>query len=129
MSESDPKAAGLLGSIRRMLDTVLEMLQTRIELFAVELREERVRFLQLLLWAAAVLFSGMMTVLLFTATILLLFEGRARIYAAAAFTVVYLSGALGLFWRLRQRLKNGPQPFAETLSQLKKDRECLKSLK
>ena len=64
-----------------------------------------------------------------TGTIIFLFREELRIYVAAGFGFLYLLGAVGALFSVKSLLKNGLPPFAETLNQVKKDRECLESLK
>ncbi|MBI2927490.1 MAG: phage holin family protein [Verrucomicrobia bacterium] len=129
MTEPSQSGPGVLSILRTLLHTALDAAQNRVDLFAVELREEQRRLLTLLLWAAAVLlFAGMAAVVL-TLAVILLFEGPARTYAAAAVGLLYLVGAILAYRSLRVWLKKQPQPFSESSEQLKKDREWLRSLK
>ena len=124
-TETEPSGITALG--RRMLGTVLSALHTRGELFLVELEEEKTRVVELLIWAMAAGFLGMMFLALFTTVVILLFSPELRLYAAAGFCLLYLAGAIFAFMNLRSLLKNGPQPFSETLNEIKKDRACLES--
>ena len=65
--------------------------------------------------------------MLLTAVIIFLFPEGLRLYAAAAFAALYLAGAVVAWVILRSLLKR--QPFADTLDQLKKDRDWLGSSK
>ncbi len=120
---------GLFASAHRLVETGLSALQNRVELFAVEVREERARFLEALMWASIALFLGMMAVIVLTATIVLLCLAEARPWVAGGFTALYVLGALWATITLRTRLKSRGLPFAETISQLNKDRQCVDSLK
>lgn len=110
-----------------MLSTVLSALHTRGELFVTELEEEKTRVVELLIWAMAAGFLGMMFLALFTTVIILLFPSPLRIYAAAGFCVLYLAGAVFAFMNLKSLIKHGPPPFGDTINELKKDRACLES--
>ncbi|MDE2442329.1 MAG: phage holin family protein, partial [Betaproteobacteria bacterium] len=56
---SEPRRTGLFASLKGLLGTSLTLLQTRLQLLATELEEERQRLLALLLWGAvAVLALG-----------------------------------------------------------------------
>ena len=107
--------------------TLSGMLRNRGELLAVEWQEEKHRLLNSLVWMVGLLFLGMMGVLMLTATILYLFPAERRIYAAAAFAVVYGIGAVLAWISLKKSLKQ--EPFAASLDQLKKDALWLESLK
>ncbi len=124
---ADFQPSGLFGAAHRLLDTTLGTLQNRFELFALEFRQERTRALELLVWVSTALFLGMMTVLVLTATIILLFPDDVRVYVAGGFCVLYLLGALGAFFRLRARLNQPSSPFADSINEIKKDREWLQA--
>ena len=121
MSEA-PKA-GIWTSLKRILDTLLATAQNRVELFAVELQEEKCRLVEAILCAAAVAAFGMMTLSLVTFTIVVLFWENGRLIALGALSVLCLAGT-ALAWRaLQSRLKTR-SAFAGTLDELKKDRAC-----
>jgi len=124
----DRASGGLLDSLHRLADTGLSAAKARLELFAVEIREERARFLELVSWASLALFLGMMAIIVFTATIVLLCSPEVRPYVAIGFTLFYVSGAIWAGLGLRRRLEKRALPFAETISQLQKDRQWLDSL-
>lgn len=120
---------GPLGSIRRLLHTVLLTLQSRVELIAIELREEKCRAVELLLWCAAAIFLAVIAVVVLTVAIAFLVGESARPYVLLGAGILYVAGAVGAFFVARRKLTSGPAPFEETVSQLKKDREWLKSHK
>lgn len=114
----------LWAGVKRILDTVLATAQNRVELFAVELQEEKCRLVEAVLLAAAVTACGMMALTLVTFTIIILVWQDARIPALVILSVLYLAGAL-ISWRaLQKRLKNRTA-FSGSLGEIKKDRSCL----
>lgn len=127
MPETDSNPPGVLVAAARLARTGLGALENRIELFALEWEEERVRLMETLVWAGALVLLGMLAVLLFTATIIFLFRPDLRIYVTIGFTVLYLIAAVGAATGLRRVVRR--EPFPESLGQIKKDRACLESLK
>ena len=125
MVDSEPASPGLFSSLRKLLDTGLATLQNRAELLAVEFQEEKDNVIQLAMWVAALLFFSIMAVIVFTATIILIFPEELRVYVAGALTVLYLLGALWAFLGVRARLKHRAIPFSATVDEIKKDREWL----
>jgi len=117
---------GLADSVRRLLDLALGAFYNRVELLAVEFREEKVNVVELFIYVAAALFFAMMTVIVLTATVILLFPPDWRVYAAGGFCLIYLIGAVWSFTALKARLKQTTLPFSESINELKKDREWLK---
>jgi uncharacterized membrane protein YqjE len=118
-----PALAQLAG---RLLGTSAGTLRNRGELLLLEWQQEKARLIELLILAVAVLFLGIMALMLLTATIIFLFPEDRRLWAAAGFTVLYLGAAIWAVLGIKSSIKQ--QPFAETLNQVKKDGECLQSL-
>ncbi len=126
MSEDTEAKPGIWESLKRILDTLLATLQNRVELFAVELQEEKCRLMEALLCAVAVAAFGMMTLTLATFTVVILFWENGRVPALAGLSVLYLIGT-ALAWRaLQSRLKT-PSALTGTLDEFKKDRACLQA--
>lgn len=124
MSESDSTSSGIISSLRRVLDSTLEIASDRIELFGVELREEQYRLVEAILLAATLVAVGMLTLTLLTLLVVIYFWETARIPAVVILMVVYIGAGVMIWRRLSYRLKSAA-PFSGTLSELKKDRECL----
>ena len=108
---------------RKSFGTLIGALQNRGELLMVELEEEKGRILRLVVFASVALFLIMMTLLLFTATIIFLCPQQYRLYVAGGFAFLYLVGAIGAVFGLKATLRQ--IPFSESLRQLRKDREIL----
>jgi uncharacterized membrane protein YqjE len=123
MSDTEQSSPGLLKSLRIILARLLATFQTRAELFAVELQEERYRLIELLLLAGGALLLGGLALLLLSITVILVFPASARVFAALGLVLIYAVGALALVWKIKRKLRD--EPFVETISQLKKDWECL----
>jgi uncharacterized membrane protein YqjE len=127
MADANHQPPGFTTLVSRLFRTGVGAVQNRIELFAVEWQQERARVADVMLIGVAVVFLGMLAVLLFTIAIILLFPPELRIYATVGFAVLYFIGALIAFFSLRAQLKR--EPFADTIDQAKKDRVWLESLK
>jgi len=109
-----------------MLQTASQLLESRAELFLLELKEERVRLVAALLLALTVGICALMSLLLVTFTVVVVFWDSYRIPVLMALTVAYLAGAVGAFVSLRRRLRRW-RAFAASLEQIKKDRACLEA--
>lgn len=117
---------GLFASVKGLLGTSLTLLQTRLQLLATELEEERQRLLALLLWGAvAVLTLG--AGLLFLAIFLtVLFWDSQRLLVLGIFSALFLVlglVAVYLTWSL------GRSPsglFAASMAELSRDRAALR---
>ncbi len=126
MSETQQTEGGLLGSLKQMLQTASQLLENRVELFLLELKEERLRLVAALLLALAGGVCALMTLVLLTFTIVVVFWDEYRIPALVLLSVAYAAGAVGAFVSLRRRLRRW-QAFAASLEQIKKDRACLET--
>jgi uncharacterized membrane protein YqjE len=119
---SEPESFGLFGSIRRALGTVLALVQSRVELIAVELREEKKRALSVVIWGVTLAFLGFMSVVaLMGLVVFLLWENALAVLIG--FSAFFLVLALGSLFAMRSKL--GKIPFEETVAQLRKDRESV----
>ena len=127
MADSQESAPGILGSLRRLLDTLLATAQNRVELIALELQEEKCRLVELFLWMSAVVALSMMSLAMVTLTIVVLFWNNGRLAALITLSALYLLATAGAYWGLNTRLRKGNLPFSGTVSELKKDRECLRN--
>jgi len=118
---------GLLGLLRKLALQLISLLETRAELVAVEFREEKIRLVKLLIWSSAALFLTAIGLVMLTMTVLFaVWDNPAyRLWALAFFTLAYLLGAVFGFFKMKCLLLEGELPFAETINQLKKDRQTL----
>lgn len=115
----------LLSSLRQLGATVLALLQTRIELMAIELAEEKERLLSVLLLAfLAALFLGL-GVLVLTAVVALWLLHSYGLHALLWMAGLYLLIGIVLAWRVKRRVAQHPPLFSASLAELNKDREAI----
>ncbi len=115
----------LADAVARMFGTLAEGLGQRVELFGIELSEERARLVGLLLGALAVAVLALLGLLSLN-LLLVLAWWRARVRVVALLSVLYLGCALGLALWLRARLRSAPTPFAATIEELRADADALR---
>ncbi len=104
-----------------MTATLLGTLQNRIELFSLELQDEREWLVITLVWASALVFLCGCALTLVTITIIVLTPEAAQSYVMVALCLVYILLAVGGTFGLRKRLSQKPPAFKDTVSELKKD--------
>lgn len=118
-------APGIIDSLKRMFATVAELLHTRVELFTTELEEEMHRVAVLLLWAVVAIFFGGLFVLMLSLTIVIAFWDGYRLLAAGLMTLVFFGVVLTAVLTLRARIRSHPRLLAESLEELRRDRDAL----
>ena len=109
---------------RAMLLEALRMAQTRLELAALEIEQERLRItrdLKLAIFAAICLWLSGFSLVLWVALAL---KPQARFILLGCFFFVFLVAALGFWIALRRSLRRDP-PFARLIGQLRLDRASL----
>ncbi|HKB89780.1 MAG TPA: phage holin family protein, partial [Opitutaceae bacterium] len=72
METDAPGSRGFLNSLRSLGDVILASVQDRLELFTVELHEEKFRLIQICIWISASVFAGVMAITLATLTLVYL---------------------------------------------------------
>ena len=124
MSHSAP-ATGLLASLRRLLGTVLEMAQVKLEIFGNELELEKRRLADGLLWGAAALVMLSLGLVLLCGFVVLLFWDGYRLAAVGVMTLLFLGGGWLLLQLARRRLRSPGGMFASSLAELQHDQAAV----
>jgi len=128
VTDRDPDASrspGLLTSLQRLMATLLDILQTRVEIVATEFEEERVRLRELVMFGVLTLFFVIVGLTLVTLFVVSLYwdTHRLQVLGGVAMSYLGLGGLTGIV--LYRRLKCRPRLFATTVSELEKDRDQL----
>ena len=118
------ESRGISASLRRLATRSLGVLTNRLELFLLELREEQGRILSLLLLAVAIGVLSLLTLILISFALVVLFWNTARMPVLLGMIGFYVLAAGLAAWRMNRLLKSG-NPFSATIEELKKDREWL----
>jgi uncharacterized membrane protein YqjE len=126
MESAAAKSSSVLTAASSLLENVLASVRNRIQIFSIELQEEKIRAIQLLVWVAAMVFAGMMTLAFASLTVIYFFWENARLAALGGMTVFYAIGLIVLWKKLQTYLARQPKPFEATLSELEKDRACIR---
>jgi len=123
MADSETTSSGTFASLRKIGGIISAVLQNRADLLAVELQEEKYRLVEVLILVGIALALGMMALFVFTGVIIFAVPDSYRLWVACGLGVLYILGIFALWSRIKKLLQN--QPFPETISQIKKDWECL----
>ena len=117
----------MAGRLRGIADAALQMLQTRLELLAVEAQEEKLRLTRLainIVLCGLLLGSGLVFLMVF---LTVLFWEEHRLLALGLSTAICLGGALFAATNVAREFKQGSRLFAASLAELARDREALRA--
>lgn len=124
MDRLPPIISGITGAAGRFGGIASQILQDRLELLSLELREAKIRFVQVLLLSCIGVSFFMLGLLLLALAGVYALPPEWRFYGlAAAAAVSILAGALVLMM-MRRRLKRKQLAFDQSLAELKKDTAC-----
>lgn len=117
--------SGWTAATRRIASNAVGAVQNRIELFALELREEKNQAVYILIWVLVAALCGLMALVAITAAVILFVPEARRGYAAGGFAILYLALAAFALFKARGRMKEETPPFSATIEELRKDHEWL----
>jgi len=126
MNENAAHADGWFDSLRRIGESLLALIRSRFELFAVELQEEKLRLMNLLLWLGIAMTLGAAGLLVGIGALAVWLWNSAGYAGLIALALVALAAAGGILLGVRRQIKSGPPPFAGTVAEFRKDSECLR---
>ncbi len=120
--------AGLYQSLRRLLATLLDIGQVRVDLLSAELEREKLRVFDGLVWAAvALLFAGL-GLLLLAALLVALAPEAVRLLLLGLLALASLGLALWLMQQARRRLASPAGLAPASRAELAQDRASLRAL-
>lgn len=118
----------IMRSLQALGSTLVGIGRTRLELFGLELAEQKTLGLRMAGMAAAGLVCLVMAASVLTMLLIVLFwETPYRLWAIAIVGLAWaLAGSL-LFWRVLAATKQARHPFELTLAELERDRAALEA--
>jgi len=117
--------AGPIGAVRRMLLTLLDLAQTRLQLIGNEIQIEKHRALQMLAQVLLAVFCACMALLMAVGLVLALWWEQ-RIAVLSVLLVLFAAAAFWLQHLVRSRRAMQDHPFAASLAELQEDLRQLK---
>jgi len=120
-------AGNLLRSVVRLAGSLLAAAETRLDLFATELKEDGERAVRLLAWALAGLLTAILGALLAGVTLIIVFWDTHRVAAAVVVTAVFFGAAAVCALVFRAQLREKPRLLDATRSELNKDVAAIRS--
>jgi uncharacterized membrane protein YqjE len=124
----DPNAPGdtghtesLIESLRKLAKTFVALVQTRIEIFASEVDEERTRLARIVVLALVAMFCMGLAIVLIVLLVAVVFWESNRLLAIGVLAALFALGGLGALLALRSAVRRRPKFLTATLAELRKD--------
>ena len=125
MTEESGRAEGLFESMRNLAKTFLAVLQTRLEIFASEIDEQRTLLARIAVLSGIAAFCLGLAVILLVLFVAVLFWDTNRLLAIGGMAGVFAVGGVVACLMLRSAITHRPKLLAATLAELHKDRTKL----
>ena len=110
---------------RRLGAAMLGMLHSHVELFGIELQEQKSRTVSLLLFAGLALVFALLALVALSGLILILLWDNYRMQGMIGLALFYVLAGLFCAMRLKAAIFDESSPFSGTLEELANDRERL----
>jgi uncharacterized membrane protein YqjE len=123
---STPQRTGFPGALAAIGGTLGDLASTRVALFALELREEARRGVDLVALGVAVTAFLHLALALAAAFVVIAFWDTHRLVACGAMAALYCACAVVLFLRLRARASGMEDAFAATREEFREDLASLR---
>lgn len=125
MSDMHTETPPATPSLSRLSAAGLGLLHSHIELFGLELQEQKTNSLQALALTTMALLAGLLLLISASALLLIVQWDDHRLATISGLCMFYLLLLLASLWRLRKVLNSASNPFSASLSELARDREHL----
>jgi uncharacterized membrane protein YqjE len=125
IDESGSPETGTRPTARRLGAAFLGLLHSHVELFGIELQEQKARTVSLLLFAGLALVFALLLLVGLSALVLILVWDTYRLAGIIGLCLFYLLAALFCGLRLKAAIYDESSPFHATLEELANDRERL----
>jgi len=112
------------GTSGRVAAALAQTFKDRIELLGLELREDKIRLVQILILACCGVVFGLLGLILGILTLLALLPTEWRVAGMGFMACACAVGTVWAFAGLKRRLASRNHMFAQTLAELEKDKAC-----
>jgi uncharacterized membrane protein YqjE len=121
MENTPSNESRFVSALSRLWKTVLVGLSQRLDLFSMELEEEKRRILTVIIVSLVAAFSAFVAFLCLNLVVILISWDGNRVLVALSMAAFYLvlAGAAALW--IRHRFRTTPPPFAASLEEFRKD--------
>jgi len=123
--DSDSTQAKSGSTSRRLGAALLGLLHSHVELFGIELQEQKARTLSLLLFAGLALVFALLALVALSGLVLILLWDNYRMLGMLGLCLFYVLAGVFCALRLKAAIFDESSPFSGTLEELANDRERL----
>lgn len=116
----------IVESVSRLAGTFIAILQTRLELIAIEVEEESLRFFSYFFFALAAMFCIGMAMLLGVLLIVVIYWDSHRVPVLVSLMAFFTFSSAAIALGIRQHYRMKPRMLSHTLTELSRDIERLK---
>ena len=116
--------SGFTGAASRLSGVAAQILEDRLELLALEVREAKIRLVQALLLACIGVVFSMVGLLLLVLAGVYVLPPELRMYGLVAAAAVGILAGVIVFILLSRHLGRKPLAFDQSIAELKKDMKC-----
>ncbi len=125
VTEEAGHTESLLESLRGLAKTFIALVQTRIEIFASEIDEERTRLARIVVLSLGAMFCMGLAIVLIVLLVAVVFWDSNRLLAIGVLAALFAAGGLGMLLALRSAVRQRPKFLSATLAELRKDEKEL----
>ena len=116
----------IVESVSRLAGTFISILQTRLELIAIEVEEESLRFFSYFFFALAAMFCIGMALLLGVLLIVVIYWDTHRVPVLVSLMAFFAFSSVMIMLGVRKHYRMKPRMLSHTLAELSRDIERLK---
>jgi uncharacterized membrane protein YqjE len=128
LSETSPQPPAQSGPAGRVSASLIEGIHLRLELFALEVRQERDRIAELVVLCVVMALAAFLLLLSLHVALLVVFWESHRVPIAVGMVAFYALVVLASLLMLRRRRRAHDEPFAASTQVLGADMEALRGL-
>lgn len=107
---------------------MLGLVHTRIELFGVELQEQKLQAIRLMAWFAAAVVLGAAGLLVAIGALAIFLWHVAGYAGLLGLALAALGACTAILWGIHRRIIHSPAPFAETAAEFRRDAATFRDL-
>lgn len=127
MPSATSSGPGFVEALRTLADNALAAVESRVQLIALEVQEEKLRLVRTFIWISAVVFTALFALAFGSIAVAVYFWEQARVVVFVSLALGYGLVFLLLVLGFRRFTARQPTLFSATLEELARDRACIRT--